>query len=71
MPTHCDGKLVLHRDGSVALCTAQLTPVGCDLHLARHRAFVSCDCVLGADLECPRCGPRLLAPPVPTPSLTP
>lgn len=58
MPTHCDGKLILHRDGTVALCTAQLTGPGCpDLSLAGHATFLSCADVLGAGVTCPRCGP--------------
>ncbi len=59
---HCSGTLVLHRDGRVAFCSAELSD-GCyrARDLDHHATFVACTAVVPPGSWCPRCGPVAVA----------
>ncbi len=56
MDDHCEGDLILHRDGTVALCTLELFSFECaERTVEHHLATVLCTEALGC--PCPCCDP--------------
>jgi len=67
--TVCKGNLIVHRDGTAALCSEELAGRSCgELSFERHRIFRSCG--LTFLRGCPRCESQAIspmAPPAPAP----